>query len=191
MKSLFLAFGILAIASPFAAAQTSTWISDPAHSEVDFTVTHLTITNVRGRFGKVAARLQLDPADISKSTVIATIDVSTIDTGEAPRDNDLRSPRFFNVAQFPTATFASTTVTKMGNSLSVAGNLTLHGITKPVTLTVEGPTGPVQGMDHKPHSGFSATTTISRTAFGVGANTPGSIVGDKVKLSIDLDVAKQ
>jgi polyisoprenoid-binding protein YceI len=82
-------------------------------------------------------------------------------------------------------------VAKGGSGLIVNGNLTLHGVTKPVVLTVEGPLGPVQGMDKKPHSGFSATTTISRTAFGIGSGVPASIVGDDVKISIDLDVAKQ
>lgn len=190
MKRFAVVFGILALAVPVAMAQNSTWTSDPVHSEVDFSVTHLAITNVRGRFGRVQARLELN-SDISKSNVVATIDVSTIDTGEAGRDNDLRSPHFFDATKFPTATFASTNVTKSANGLTVAGNLTLHGVTKPVTLTVEGPTGPVQGMDHKPHSGFSATTTISRSAFGVGSAVPASVVGDDVKLSIDLDVVKQ
>jgi polyisoprenoid-binding protein YceI len=73
----------------------------------------------------------------------------------------------------------------------VNGNFSLHGVTKPVVLNVDGPTGPVQGMDHKQHSGFSATTTISRSAFGIGTKFPASMVGDEVKLSIDLDLAKQ
>ena len=75
--------------------------------------------------------------------------------------------------------------------LTVNGNLTLHGITKPVTLTVQGPVGPVPGMDHKPHSAFSATTTISRAAFGIAPKYPAAVLGDDVKLSIELDVAKQ
>jgi polyisoprenoid-binding protein YceI len=172
-------------------AQTSTWISDPAHSEVDFTITHLTISNVHGRFGKVAATLLFDQTDVTKSTVTATIDVATVDTSEEARNNHLKTPDFFDIAKFPTATFTSTSVAKNGNGLTMNGSLTLHGVTKPVVLNVEGPVGPVQGMDHKPHSGFSATTTISRSAFGIGTKFPASMVGDEVKLSIDLDVAKQ
>ena len=191
MKRLAFITGILVLAAPLAIAQTSTWISDPMHSEVDFSITHLAIANVHGRFGKVSAELQFDPSDISKSTVKATIDVAGVDTGEAPRDTDLKTPRFFDTANFSTATFTSTSVAKGGSGLIVNGNLTLHGVTKPVVLTVEGPLGPVQGMDKKPHSGFSATTTISRTAFGIGSGVPASIVGDDVKISIDLDVAKQ
>ncbi len=191
MKRLAFISGILALAAPLAMAQTSTWISDPMHSEVDFSVTHLTIANVHGKLGKVAAELQFDSSDISKSTVKATIDVAGVDTGEAPRDSDLKSPHFFDTANFSTATFTSTSVSKTGSGLTVNGNLTLHGVTKPVVLTVEGPKGPVQGMDHKLHAGFSATTTISRAAFGIGSGFPTSVVGDDVKISIDLDVAKQ
>ena len=161
------------------------------HSEVDFSISHLAISNVHGRFGKVAATLVYDQADVTKSTVTATIDVSTVDTGEDARNNHLKTPDFFEVAKFPSATFTSTSVAKSGNGLIVNGNLTLHGVTIPVALNVEGPTGPVQGMDRKLHSGFSATTTISRSAFGIGTKFPAAMVGDDVKLSIDLDVAKQ
>jgi polyisoprenoid-binding protein YceI len=191
MKRLAIVFGTLALAAPVAMAQTSTWISDPVHSEIDFTINHLSISNVHGRFGKVAATLLYDPTDVTKSNITATIDVSTVDTGEEARNNHLKTPDFFDLSQFPTATFKSTGVTRSGNGLAVAGNLSLHGVTRPVVLNVEGPTGPVQGMDKKQHSGFSATTVISRSAFGIGPKFPPSIVGDEVKLSLDLDVAKQ
>jgi polyisoprenoid-binding protein YceI len=191
MKRLAILTGILALAAPLALAQTSTWVSDPNHSEVDFTITHLTISNVHGRFGKVAATITLNESDIAKSTVTATIGVDTVDTGVDARNTHLKSPDFFDVANLPTATFTSTSVAKSGNGLTIAGNLTLHGVTKPVVLVVEGPVGPVQGMDHKQHMGFSATTTISRSAFGIGLKFGPSMVGDEVKLSIDLDVAKQ
>jgi polyisoprenoid-binding protein YceI len=191
MKRLALITGILALAAPLALAQNSTWISDQNHSEVDFTITHLAITNVHGHFNKVAATIALNEADITKSVVSATIDVTTVDTGESPRDNHLKTDAFFDVANFPTASFSSTSVVKDGSNLKVTGNLTLHGVTKAVVLEVVGPVGPVPGMDHKPHSGFAASTTISRTAFGIGTKFPTSIVGDEVKLTIDLDVAKQ
>jgi len=191
MKRLALVVGMLAITAPLALAQKTSWVSDPAHSEVDFAVTHLTISKVHGKFAKVNARIEMDSADITKSTVVATIDAATVDTGEAGRDNDLRSANFFDVANFPSATFASTAVSKNGNGLSIVGNLTLHGITQPVTLNVEGPNGPVPGMGGKQHSGFAATTTLSRAAFGIGPKMPAAMVGDEIKLSIDLDVVKQ
>ena len=191
MKRFVFAAVTLGLGAQLASAQASTWIADPNHSAVDFSITHLTISNVRGHFGKVAATLVFDQADVTRSTVTATIDVSTVDTGVDQRNTDLKTPDFFDVAQFPTATFTSTSVAKSGNSLVVNGNLTLRGVTRPVVLTVEGPLGPVPGMDHKQHAGFSANTTISRSAFGIGSKYGPAMVGDDVKLTIDLDVAKQ
>jgi polyisoprenoid-binding protein YceI len=191
MKRLALATGILALAAPLALAQSSTWTADSAHSEVDFSIRHMSVSNVHGRFGKVAATVVYNEADIAKSSVTATIDVATVDTGEPARDTHIKSPDFFDAASFPTATFASTGVTRNGSNLKVAGNLTLHGVTKPVVLDVEGPSAPVPGMDHKPHSGFTATATISRSAFGIGPKFPAAIVGDDVKLTIELEVVKQ
>jgi polyisoprenoid-binding protein YceI len=191
MKRLTLVAGILALAAPLALAQTSTWINDPNHSEVDFTITHLAISNVHGRFGHIAATLNYNEADISKSTVNATIDVAGVSTGEEARNNHLKSPDFFDVATYPSATFTSTSVSKSGDTLTINGNLTLHGVTKPVTLTAEGPRGPAAGMDKKQHAGFSATTTIKRSDFGIGPEFPAAAVGDDVKINIELDVAKQ
>jgi polyisoprenoid-binding protein YceI len=191
MKRLALVTGILALAAPLALAQTSTWTSDPAHSEVDFSVSHMTVSNVHGRFGHVNATIAYNEADVTKSTVNATIDVTGVDTGEEARNNHLKSPDFFDVATYPTATFVSTSVAKSGDDLTINGNLTLHGVTKPVVLTAQGPRGPVPGMqDHKPHAGFSATTTVKRTDFGVG-KFPAAMVGDDIKLNIELEVVKQ
>ncbi len=191
MKLAKLVGVVLVAAAPLAMAQTSTWKADPYHSEVDFTVTHLGITNVHGRFGKVDATLQWDEADPAKSSVQATIDVTGVDTGVTPRDNDLKSDHFFDVAHFPTASFASTSVEKTGSGLEVKGNLTLKGVTKPVVLHVSGPTGPVNGMDKKPHMGFAAKTTVKRSDFGIAAKMPSAMVSDDVQLEIDLDFAKQ
>jgi polyisoprenoid-binding protein YceI len=188
VSSLLLA---LAFAAPLALSQTSTWVPDKAHSEVTFSILHLTLANVRGRFGNIGGAIVLNDADITRSTVSVTIDVTTVDTGVGQRDADLKSDHFFDVAQFPTATFVSKSVAKSESGLTVSGNLTLHGVTKPVVLQVEGPTGPVPGMDKKPHSGFSATTTINRTDFDIGTKYPTAVVGEEVKLAIDLDVAKQ
>src|SRR4051812_37207560 len=191
MKKFFMLAGVLSLAAPLTFAQTSTWVPDKAHSEVDFSILHLSLSKVHGRFGNIGGSIVMNDADVTKSTVNVTIDVSRIDTGVAPRDNDLKGPNIFDVAQFPTATFVSTSVAKSSNGMTVTGNLTLHGVTKPVTLAVEGPTGPVAGMDKKQHSGFSATTTISRAAFGIAAKMPTAAVGDEVQLNIELDAAKQ
>jgi polyisoprenoid-binding protein YceI len=192
IKRLAFVTGILALAAPLAMAQYSTWTSDPAHSEVEFSVRHGGVSNVHGRFGKVAATLVYNETDVTKSTVTATIDVSTVDTGESPRDNHLKTDAFFDVAKFPTATFTSTNVVKNGNKLTVSGNFSVHGVTHPVVLDVEGPATPVEnGMDHKLHSGFSASTTLSRTAYGIGTSFPSALVGDEVKLTIELEIIKQ
>lgn len=190
-RHLSLLVGTLALISPLGFTQTSNWVPDKAHSEVAFSVLHLGLSNVRGRFGNIGGSIVWNETDISKSTVNVNIDVSTVDTGVAPRDADLKSPNFFDVAQYPTATFVSTNVVKNANGLTVSGDLTLHGVTKPVVLKVDGPMGPVSGMDHKPHCGFSATTTISRSAFNIASKFPVAVVGDEVKLTIDLDIAKQ
>jgi polyisoprenoid-binding protein YceI len=191
MNRLTIVTGILALAAPLAFAQTSTWTSDSAHSEVDFSISHLTVSNVHGRFGHVTASIAYDEADVTKSTVNATIDVSGVDTGEEARNNHLKSPDFFDVATNPTATFTSTSVSKSDTGLTINGNLTLHGVTKPVVLHAEGPRGPAPGMDHKPHAGFSATTTVKRTDFGIGAKFPSTVVGEEVKLDIELEIVKQ
>lgn len=191
MKRSVLPFAILTLAAPLAMGQSTTWVPDKAHSEINFSVLHLSLDNVRGRFGNVGGNVIQTAGDIAKSTVNVTIDVSTVDTGVAFRDNDLKSANFFDVAQFPTATFVSTSIVKNGNGLTINGNLTLHGVTEPVVLEAEGPTGPVQGMEHKQHEGFSATTTISRAAFGIGSKYPNNVVGDEVKLTIDLDLVQQ
>jgi polyisoprenoid-binding protein YceI len=192
MKRLAFVIGILALAAPLALAQTSTWTSDPQHSEVDFNIRHLSVSNIHGRIGGVAATIHLNEANIAKSSVTATIDASNVDTGVAPRDTHLKTADFFDVAKFPTATFTSTSVTKNGNRLAVTGNFTLHGVTRPVVLDVEAVNAPLESvMDHKLHRGFTATTIINRTAYGIGPKFPAAIVGEDVKLIIELEAVKQ
>jgi polyisoprenoid-binding protein YceI len=191
MKRWAMIFGILAVAAPLAVAQTSTWTPDKAHSEVDFSILHMSLSKVHGRFGNLGGQITWNDTDVTKSSVNMTIDVSTVDTGVAPRDTDLKSDSMFDVTQFPTATFTSTSVAKTANGLTVNGNLTLHGVTKPIVLQVEGPMGPKPGMGGKMHAGFSATTTISRTAFNLGTKYPAAVLGDEVQLDIELDVVKQ
>ncbi len=191
MKRLALASGLLALAAPFALAQSTTWSFDSAHSEVDFVVRHMSVSNVHGRFGGLKGTIVRNPTDLSKSTVSVTIDVNTVDTGVGPRDTDLKSSNFFDVAQFPTATFTSTSISGSDTHLQVKGNLTLHGVTRPVELDVDGPGPTAPGMDHKPHTGYTATATINRKEFGIGLKYPDAIVGEQIKLNIDLEVAQQ
>jgi polyisoprenoid-binding protein YceI len=191
MKRLAMLSGILALAAPLAFAQTSTWVSDPNHSEVDFSITHMSVSKVHGRFGAVNATIVYNEADVTKSTVTATIGVGTVDTGVDARNTHLKSADFFDVAKLPTASFTSTSVVKKGNKLEVTGNLNLHGITKPVVLEVEGPTTAITDPKGKLHAGYSATTTLDRTDFNIGPKFAAAMLGDDVNLDIELEVVKQ
>ena len=177
-------------------AQVSTWEIDSAHSGAHFSVRHLMIATVRGEFRKVTGTIQMDEKDISKSTVEAVIDTTTIDTREERRDNHLKGADFFDVAKFPTMAFKSTSVTRLGEGkLKVAGDLTLHGVTKPVVLDVEGLTTQVKDQRGNTKTGASATTKINRSEFGLTWNraveTGGVAVSDEVAIVIDLELTKK
>jgi len=191
MKHFFMAASLLVLAAPVVIAQTSTWTPDPNHTEVNFVVKHLGIAKVRGHFGKVSGTFQLDLNDMTKSSMHVTIDVTGVNTDVIARDNDLKSTRFFDVAQYPTATFASTSVTKVSDGYTVNGNLTMRGVTKPVTLHLDPPEGPVKDARNLTHMGFSATAAINRKDWGVGASMANTIVSDQVQLEIDADAVKQ
>lgn len=191
MRRLAIFTGILALAAPLAFAQTTTWVSDPNHSEVDFSIVHMSVSKVHGRFGNVKATILYNQTDVTRSTVTATIGIGTVDTGVDARNTHLKSSDFFNAEAMPTATFTSTSVAKNGSHLTVTGNLTLHGVTKPVVLDVVGPNGSMTDPNGHLHTGFSATTTIDRTAFGIGTKFPAAMLGDEVALDIELEVVKQ
>jgi polyisoprenoid-binding protein YceI len=184
---------LLSLVPAAALAATSTWNVDPSHSEVGFTVKHLVISNVRGAFGKVQGKVVLDEADPARSTVEATIDASSIDTGVADRDAHLRSADFLDVARYPSITFKSTKVEQKGEDvLRVAGDLTLHGVTKPVVLDVTA-SREVKGMFGETRRAFSARTRISREGYGLTWNKlveAGPAVGDEVSIALDLEVVK-
>src|SRR5579875_2759626 len=112
----------------------------------------------------------MDPKNLDDSSVTATIDVASVDTGVAQRDTHLRSPDFFDTAKYPTATFRSTKIVAANGGYDVIGDLNLHGVTKSVTLHMEPPSKEQIGMDKKPHRGFTATTTIRRQDFGLTWN---------------------
>jgi polyisoprenoid-binding protein YceI len=171
-------------------AQGSQWQIDPAHTTVAFTVRHMGISNVHGRFTKVEGSATIDDSDITKSSVNVTIDVNSIDTGVQMRDNDLKSPNYFDAAQFPTITFKSKSITKNGDKLKVVGDLTIHGVTKEVTLDVDGPSAPIkQGPNQR--RGLEATTTVNRKDFGVGAKAPAAMVGEDIKIQIDAELTQK
>lgn len=185
MKKFVMAFGLAALLAIPASAATTTWTLDQNHTNAQFTVRHLGISNVQGEFTKIAGTVQIDDQDITNSTVDVTIDATSIDTRVSRRDDDLKSDHFFNVAQFPTITFKSTKVEKDGDNLKVIGNLTIRGVTKEVILSVTGPTAPIKAMGGL-RRGAAASTTINRQDFGVAAD-PG-MVGDQIAIQIDLEM---
>ncbi|HET7824700.1 MAG TPA: YceI family protein [Anaeromyxobacter sp.] len=186
---------LLALTPVLGLAEASSWNLDPAHSQATFSVRHLVISNVRGEFGKLTGAANFDDKDASKSSVEATIDTTTIDTRVAKRDEDLKSENFFDVAKYPTITFKSTKVEKAGKGkLKVTGDLTMHGVTKPVVLAVEGPTQDIKDPWGNTRRGFSATTTINRRDFGLAyskAIEAGPVVGDQVKIDISAEFVKE
>ena len=186
---------VLALGTGVMSAQATQWKIDPMHSEADFAIKHMAISTVHGSFHGLSGVITFDPADVAKSSVEATIPVDTVDTGVAARDNDLKSARFFDAAQFPTMTFKSTSVHKADDHYDVAGNLTLHGVTKPVVLKLEELGKEETGMDKKSvHRGFTATTTINRQDFGLAFNgtlsSGDAVLSNEIKIEIDIDAAK-
>ncbi len=180
---------LLAFASLSATAAPEKYTIDPTHTQVEFTYSHLGFSNITGRFDQVTGDFNFDPADPTKSTVSISIPVSSLSTGVGKLDEHLQAADFFDAAQFPTATFASTGVTAAGeNKLSVAGDLTIHGVTRPVVLDVTINKIGEHPMAKVPAAGFDATVTISRSDFGLDKYVPN--VGDEVTIDITVEATK-
>ena len=174
---------------------TTTWNIDPVHTMAEFKVRHMMITNVKGHFTGVTGVLTLDEQDITKSHVEASIDAASINTREADRDTHLKSADFLDVEKFPKLTFTSTRVTSTGEGeLQVEGDLTIHGVTRKVVFTVEGPTPPGKDPWGNTRIGLTATTKINRKDFGLTWNaaleTGGILVGDEVTITFDVEAIK-
>jgi polyisoprenoid-binding protein YceI len=166
-----------------------TWTIDATHSDVSFSVRHMMVSKVRGRFGTFSGTI-VTAANPLESSVTAEIDLSSIDTNNAQRDEHIRSADFFHVEQFPTMTYRSTSVTADGDNFVLNGELTLKGVTKNVALKLE-----LNGFTADPYggqrAGFSATTEISRSEFGVDIHMPmdggGVVVSDKVQIALEIE----
>ena len=169
----------------------SIWTLDPAHSQIEFAVKHMMVTTVRGQFRKFSAEVDFDEQHPEHSSVVAHIDASSIDTGMEARDAHLRSGDFFDAEAFPELVFRSTSVEQRGDSYRVDGELTMRGETKPVSLEAE-IGGVVPNLQGGRRAAFSATTKISRKAWGltwnVALESGGFLVSDEIKISIDLAV---
>ncbi|WP_164009686.1 YceI family protein [Pyxidicoccus trucidator] len=177
-------------------ALASTWDVDGSHSSAGFTVKHMMVSNVNGSFNVKSGTVNVDEKDITKSTVEAVLDATTVNTANAKRDEHLRAPDFFDTAKYPTITFKSNKVEKAGEGmLKVSGNLTMHGVTKPVVLDVTGPTKESKDPWGNTRTGVQATTKLNRKDFGLTYNaaleTGGVAVGEEVTVNLDLSLVKK
>jgi polyisoprenoid-binding protein YceI len=184
----------LAIAPALAFGQAATWNIDSSHSRAGFSVKHLVISDVKGEFDKLSGKVQLDDADLSKSSVEVTIEAASISTRDEKRDAHLKSADFFDVAKFPTITFKSTKVEAgKDGALTVTGDLTMHGVTKPVTL--EGAlTKAITDPWGNARRGASFGGKLDRKAWGISwgkVTDVGAVVGDEVKLDIQAEIVKE
>ncbi len=175
----------------FTLISDTTWTYDNAHAKVGFSITHMMISDVEGSFKKATATLTTSKADFTDAVVEMTADAASISTDNEKRDGHLQSPDFFDVAKFPTLTFKSNSFKKGkdANTYIVKGNLTMHGVTKPVSLTAVSRTG-VNPMSKKDIAGFKITGKLNRSDFGIGGSTPGAIVSDEVLINANAEFVK-
>ena len=188
MVLLFLAIPIF--------TDAATWQVDLAHSSFQFKIRHLTVSNVKGDFNKFQGVANIDDQNISHLKVEVAIDVASVNTGHAQRDEHLRGPDFFDVTKYPTITFVSKKVNKTEtNRLKVIGDLTLRGVTREVTVDVEGPTPEVKDPWGNFRRGVTATTKINRRDFGLTWNkvldTGSLVVGDEVDIYIEVELIRK
>jgi polyisoprenoid-binding protein YceI len=176
-------------------AEPKTWQIDTAHSSAQFSVRHMMVTNVRGQFSNVTGSIVFDPDNLAASKISASIETASIDTGNAKRDDHLRSADFFDVARFPAITFESKQFARNGGKLQVRGDLTMHGVTREVVLDLEEPAPEIKDTRGLMRIGASATTVIHRKDWGVTWNraieTGGMVVGDEVKITIDVAATRK
>jgi polyisoprenoid-binding protein YceI len=172
-------------------ARAADYTIDPSHTTVSFRVRHMMVTWVRGEFGKVSGTITYDPKAPEKTVANITIDVVGLDTRDEKRNEHLRSPDFFDTANFPTATFVSTSAARTGDTLALTGNLTIRGKSKPVVLAVTGITSEMKDPWGNLKIGAAATSTINRHDWGVSWNKTldagGVLVGDDVELLIEVE----
>ena len=196
MRRTILAFAAVAALTGCSVASATTFEIDPAHSSAQFAVRHLMVSTVRGTLGKVAGTVNLDAADVTKSSVEASIDATGIDTHEPKRDQHLKSPDFLDVAKYPAITFKSKKVTKIADDkYQVTGDLTLHGVTKEVVLDAEGSPKPFTDPSGNTKLGGAVRTKINRQDFGVAWNKTldngGVVLGNDVDVTIDIELMKK
>jgi len=190
MRKLF-SFLFVALLSTATFAQT-TWNADPMHSKLTFGITHLGISDIQGLFNKFEATATTNNADFSDAVFELAVDVKSIDTEVGMRDDHLRSADFFEVEKYPAMTYKSTSIKKAGdNKYVLTGNLTLHGVTKPVTMNLWYRGTIVNQQSKATTAGFQLTGTIKRSDFGIGPKFPAPMLSDEVQIKADGEFIKK
>ena len=190
---LWFTFGSLALLVGSAVAQNSYQI-DPAHTSVKFAVRHMMISEVHGRFDKVSGSATYDPSNPAADKLDTSIELGSVDTDQPQRDADLKSPNFFDTAKFPTMTFRSTRFEKRGKDLVILGELNLHGVVKPLTLTVDQISPEVKDPYGMLRFGAHASGVINRKDFGISwhqtLDNGGAVVADEIRIELDAELAR-
>lgn len=190
MKKI-MSFLAVVLFTAFTFAQ-KTLVSDPMHSRIQFSVIHLTINDIIGNFETANLTIEADEKSFVNSKINFEFDVNTINTHVEPRDNHLRSADFFDVATYPKATFVSTSLKKQKkNYYELNGNLTMHGVTKPVKLTLVYRGSTVNAMNKKTTHGYQVYGTLKRSAFNVGPNFPEAMISDNVRIKGDFELTEK
>jgi polyisoprenoid-binding protein YceI len=171
-----------------AARGADTYMVDPVHSSISFMISHVGISNIHGRFNDFSGKFTIDAADPAKSTFTLSIPIASIDTNNVKRDQHLRAPDYFNAKQYPTMSFQSTSVKPIDGGYEVTGDFTLHGVTKPVTITLKGGDKVVEFPKKTKRIGFVSSFSIRRSEFGVSADL--KLLGDEVPIVIGIEAAK-
>lgn len=190
MKKVILILSVIII--QLAAVSQGTWKSDKGHSQLKFSITHMGISDVNGMFKNFDAIITTTKPDFSDATFDLTADAASISTDIEPRDNHLKGPDFFDVANNPKLTFKSTSVTSSGdNKYKLTGNLTLHGVTKPVTMDLWYRGTMTNPMSKAPTAGFQLTGTIKRSDFQIGSKFQAPMLSDEIMIKADGEFGKQ
>lgn len=189
MKKIIFSTAVFLLVAGSTFAQEWNW--DKAHSQLNFGITHMGINEIDGTFGSVTAKFTSSREDFTDAVIELSADVNTINTGNEQRNNHLKSPDFFNAAQFGTLTFKSTGFKKVSDkTYQLTGDLTLHGVTKPVSLTATFNGTTVNPQNKKTVAGFKVTGTIKRTDFGIATGFPAAMISDEVSLVANTEFVK-
>ena len=189
MKKVVVAFSAAIALMSFVILEASTWTLDAAHSRLGFTTKHMGVSEANGQFDKFEMKITGTKNDFSDATIELSAETKSINTGLGMRDDHLRSADFFDAEKYPSITFKSTSVKRKGNKLAIVGDLTMHGVTKSVTLAGVH-NGTTTNRAGAPLAGFKITGVIKRTDFGIGASMPATVVADEVVLNADLELSK-